>query len=130
MKIVVIVGLPGSGKTILGKELESKGYYFIDDISVCGLNKFLDAVKYQIDKIALSDCFLCKKKDREKCTVFLSKYTDNIEWIFFENNPQKCYLNVDKRNDGRSVKGLIDILSKEYNIPQDNKEIKINGDFK
>jgi RNase adaptor protein for sRNA GlmZ degradation len=123
MKIIVIIGLPGSGKTILGKQLESKGYYFIDDISVCGLNKFLDAIEYKIDKIALADCFLCREKDREKCAAFLTKYTDNIEWIFFENNTQKCCLNVDRRNDGRLVKDLIDILSKEYNIPQD-KDIR------
>ena len=120
-KIILIAGLPGSGKSFLGKQLSEDGACFIDDIStdVEGLSKLLDATK-KYDKVVVADTFLCREKDRENATKYLSRIENvEIEWIFFENNPEKCRKNVARRNDGRKVYGLITQLSKEYVIPNE-----------
>lgn len=118
MKIIIIVGLPGSGKTYLGKEL-SQGGDFIDDISIHGLKSLENVTK---DLLVITDPYLCRQTDRTKAQIILSKKFPNckIEWIYFENDVQKCINNVNKRfnnGDKRKVLGLIAILSKEYNPP-------------
>lgn len=47
-------------------------------------------------------------------------YYGNINWIFFENNKEKALKNVKFRNDGRKVKGLIEFLSQNYFIPDED----------
>jgi predicted kinase len=126
-KIVLLVGLPGCGKTTLGKSLESKECIFIDDISIYGLS-ILKSIINNYDKIVIADVFLCRKEERLKCIQFFSNYNCELEWIFFENDPKKCYKNVDKRADGRAVKGLIKHLSEQYTIPHDSKIIEIIND--
>jgi GTPase SAR1 family protein len=103
-KIVIIIGLPGSGKTHLLKEYYKNGkngYKIYDDID---LSMFEDHSKYLITNL---------KKGNNVCisqplfTVFdlfiqflndyfydYTKITDNIEVILFENNPQKAINNL------------------------------------
>jgi hypothetical protein len=43
-----------------------------------------------------------------------------VEWVYFENDPNKCRANVLRRNsagDGRRVDGLIGTLSSIYTVP-------------
>ena len=125
------MGLPGSGKSTLGKELESQGYLFIDDVSLCGLGSFWYAIEQDVNKIAIADVFLCRKKDIKKCRSLFSILTKcgyELEWVFFENNVEKCLKNVEKRNDGRIVEGLVRQLSKEYVIPENITERIIKCD--
>ena len=130
MKIIFLVGLPGSGKTYLGKQLESDSNIFIDDISKCGLKLLQDALTNNYKSIIIADCFLCKRSERILALNFLQNnyYSGEIEWIFFENNPEKCFRNVDKRADGRAVKGLIKHLSGQYIIPHDSKIVEIKNE--
>lgn len=113
-KITLIVGLPGSGKTTLGKQLESQGSYFIDDISISGIDVLQEAIKVH-DHVVVADIFLCREKERQRAIRFLKDC--EIEWVFFENDPIKCLANVKQRNDGRKVEGMVQQLSKEYIIP-------------
>ena len=128
MKIIFLVGLPGSGKTYLGKQLESDTSLFIDDISISndGLTSLINAINSNNYKtIIVADVFLCKHFERILAFSFLRyiNYSGDIEWIFFENDPEKCLKNVEKRADGRKVERLIMELSKKYTIPV-NSEVK------
>ena len=115
MKVTLLVGLPGSGKTTLGKELEAQGATFIDDISIVGLKPLREAMK-QVEYVVVADTFLCRLQEREAARRHL--YDCEVEWVFFENAPEKCLRNVDKRADGRKVTELVKRLSEEYVIPQ------------
>ena len=57
------------------------------------------------------------RTERIHAIMTLSGSNYDIEWIFFENNPEKCLANVHRRDDGRKVEGLIRQLTKEYTIP-------------
>lgn len=79
------------------------------------LKKELHRKKYNI--IVVADSFLCRANERANAERFFKEMGHDVEWIFFENDPAKCLINVDYRNDGRKVKDLIEILSKEYDVP-------------
>jgi hypothetical protein len=115
MKVIFIVGLPCSGKTHLGQEMDG---VFIDDISKRGLSTLPSSA----DLLIISDPFLCRKRDRFIAEQTIKeKYPDcEVDWIFFENAPDKCLKNMKRRfgdGDTRAVRGLVLLLSKEYTIP-------------
>jgi adenylate kinase family enzyme len=114
-KVILICGLPGSGKTFLGKKLsKSLNIEYIDDInSKDRLVELLNDNKSCI----ISDPHFVKSNVRILAEEFIAKYNVNIEWLFFENNPEQCLKNVNKRNDGRKVSSFIKCLTKEYIIP-------------
>ena len=134
MKITFIVGLPGSGKTHLGDRLSDlQGVIHIDDISTkCNP---LDKLKVLMGQdMIISDVFLCREKERIKaveCINRIAKETGfkyDIEWIFFENNPEQCLKNVkfrEKKGDKRLVTDFINAMSLEYTIPVDSPQWKV-----
>lgn len=113
MKIILIVGLPASGKTTLIKNM--KGHIFDDINTLDGLPKILNK------DLIIADVNFCVTEIRNKAVSILQGMYPNteIEYIFFENNPEKCFENVKKRNDNREVYGLILTYSKIYKIPKD-----------
>ena len=134
MKIICIGGLPGSGKTYLGKELAKKyGYMLFDDMDKESFYILREALK--LDKsVIIIDTYFCLAKDRKDAMLTLKSISPfcNIEWILFENDPDACMYNVIKRDDGREVAQHIKNLSKDYdntgvnNIVPVWKEAKIN----
>lgn len=128
MKITFLVGLPGSGKTYLGELLAANdaNVTYLDDISVNGgLNELQKAIHVLgAENIVVSDAFLCRQRDREQAVAVLKKMAPAyaLEWVFFENAPEKCLRNADYRNKGlgatRLVTRMIFDMSKEYAIPE------------
>src|ERR1019366_2702358 len=57
----------------------------------------------------MADIFLTKK--------YSSNFIPVVDWLFFENNMEKCLKNIKYRDDGRKVEGLIKLLNIEYTIP-------------
>lgn len=117
MKVTLLVGLPGCGKTFLGSELAKNGALFIDDISIQGLSPLRQAMYGESD-VVVADTFLCRENERKLAASWLKLFGCEIEWVFFENNPEKCLRNVEQRADGRKVEELIGVLTKEYKIPE------------
>lgn len=120
MKILLVVGLPCSGKTTFLNTL--KDYYIIDDIT--------DLSEIPQDSginIAVSDVHFCMAQTLEKAkTYFKKSFPDyNIDVIYFENAPKKCINNYFYRNDNRKVLSMINSLSKIYAIPKNSKILTI-----
>ena len=120
MKIFLLVGMPGCGKTYLGNQLSKElDAVFIDDVNLNnGIQQVKNAVAGHVSPLVVADVFLCREKEREAAKKILEDRGYDIEWIFFENDPEKCLKNVRRRDDGRKVEGLIRQLTKEYTIPE------------
>jgi hypothetical protein len=107
--LIFISGPPGSGKTYLGRQLESQGYVLIDDPKV--KPSFEPDLNYVI-----TDPKLCYRKVFDKVN---SLYPE-AHWVFFRPNAVRCLVNVQKRfekepNKIISVKELARFCS-EYEL--------------
>lgn len=126
-KIIMLCGLPGSGKSFLGDAIfdeclnhTAECPIFLDDMGTDHtLEDLAKAVEDEYELIIISDVNLCREEARISATERIKEIAPDyqIEWTFFENDPAKCLKNVDYRDDGRLVKGLITHLSKSYTIP-------------
>lgn len=129
MKIIIIVGLPGSGKTHLAKRLSQEiPSIVVDDL--INPQKIWDAIDVAeqkgINQIILSDPYFCLPNIQKDLTEIFKNY--NLEWIYFENNLAKCQKNVKYReslDDNRNVDITLKYLSKQYLIPISAKIIEI-----
>lgn len=100
-QVIIIIGLPGSGKTTLSNTFID--YLLFDDfISTFYDGKVIAALKSG-NKVCLNDPRLCIYDIFIKYMDIIEKYVDkqNIQLILFENNPTTCLSNVKHRNDGR-----------------------------
>lgn len=136
-RLILLVGLPGSGKSYYSKLLYkrfSKKYstFIFDDECRIGIdiniNEYLKELsKYDI--ILIPDVKLCHKKIRDVATELFNLHLPEHKqsWLFFENNKEKALYNVQYRNDGRKVDSYLNRLSMyDYDIPNDitTKKIK------
>lgn len=129
---IMVVGLPCSGKTHLGKKLlkDRNSSLLVDDPK-----NFEDVSTHiksdDIDNIIITDLNLCIKKNREIACTRLTSVSDKavyFEWIYFENKPEKCFVNYTYRKslgDVRKVSNSIVLYSKLYEIPEHSTIIEI-----
>ena len=117
MTAIIVVGLPGSGKSWLLEHFNIGGLQVYDDISKQKEKFFKVSLAFDYIRtlpIVLSDPGLCDEKN----LAALIKMVENIGYntcvMYFENDPEKCYNNVEYRADGRIVKNYIKQLSKIY----------------
>lgn len=133
MKIICVAGLPCSGKSFYAQKLKTeRSYEIIDDPS--SLEKDVYPI---IDQITINGCiiidpnFVYTNTRMSTELIFFKKCNfKNIEWIFFENNPQACLKNYERRKkqgDLRLVKEKIIMDSKYYLIPANAKYIPVWG---
>lgn len=107
-EIHLIIGLPGSGKTHFSETL---GVHLVDDIS--DLGQLPDA---DVGSFAITDPYFCQETTLQSAKAELERRYPHhrLRLHFFENDPEKCLLNVAHRNDGRRVEGLIELLAQAY----------------
>lgn len=128
-KIIIITGLPGSGKTTLSQQYALKGYHLVDDLSISinndfsKLKPFLQELNHY-EEIVLNDCHLCVAQNQE---VFL-KLLDEVlpehqqKWIFFDNNKEHAMSNMLGRNTHKADITIRN-LSKLYSISPEIKPV-------
>lgn len=116
MKITLVAGLPGSGKTYLLRALAEQGAMCIDDPRALS-----ELPADPIDWLAIADPNFCRASNREAAEKTLTtRYGSPVfEWLFFENDPETCSGNAIRRDDGRDVQPDILALSRTYRIPAD-----------
>jgi predicted kinase len=115
MKILIIIGLPGSGKTNLVNNITNNitdnitdnitnnitDYIIFDDfISLFYTGEIIKSIKSG-KNICLIDPRLCMYEIFKKYIEIIQKYDTDIFLILFENNPSQCLKNVNKRCDSK-----------------------------
>lgn len=114
-QVLVVVGLPGSGKSTWAKQLN--GYEIYDDfITTYHDGKLLKALEAG-KKVCMTDPRLCSPFTfKTYINVFLRIIKkDNIGLVLFENEPMICAENVINRNDGSpEIASMVFIFSKDY----------------
>lgn len=118
-QLIVVIGLPGSGKTTFCRYMEKEhGYIVFDDFisdyfSKSGLSGNLDK-----EKICVCDPRLCMKGMFDYYMGLIQRFInkDKIKLILFDNNPEQCLINIQLRNDKLSASNNVGTLSQHYCI--------------
>ena len=120
-QLIIIIGLPCSGKTTLSQKYASHGYHLFDDFitSFCDNNvvKMLEQQK----KVCLNDPRLCNVNVFNKYMYIFEQYVnkDNILLILMNRSVEQCLQNnIDRliKNSNKNVEYDIHKLSKIYNL--------------
>ena len=118
MKLIVIIGLPASGKTTYYNENFKDTHLFFDDfISNMVSGELIKSLKKGNQDICIADPRLCNYSIFTKVMKLIEEIIDNksdILLILFENNKDKCFINAKKRKN-KNVEKTIEFLSNIYN---------------
>lgn len=114
LNITIVVGLPASGKTTLASSI---GVQVVDDPACLS-----DVLGFEEDFI-ITDPYFCIKGNHNNCVKFLNEnYNCVINTIYFKNDYKQCLKNA-KLRPNKKVEGLIEILSKTYNPPDNALDV-------
>jgi predicted kinase len=131
-KVVFLVGLPGAGKSTHLKRFEGTGKLCFDDFKAHAVNNSsrFDCSRHYQDLLStlrsgaeciVSDVDFCRPAARKDAEKFLNHDVAGIEmeWIFFENNPEQCKKNVIARGRNSFQHELITIqyFTRVYKLP-------------
>lgn len=133
-QLVLLGGLPGSGKTHFAKRLEQQGWLFYDDFQRRAKQdspRFRDSRHYAElvrnlrlgRRCVVSDIRVIHDDYRRDAEAALRQDIGNLstELHLFENDPAQCAQNVQTSGDDRRVKprlDAIDFWSKLYSAPR------------
>lgn len=146
-KAIFIVGLPGSGKTYYAHQFANEiDAALFDDFKANAINDsshfpFAETYAELINELRsgknsiVSDIDFCKAEARSEASHCIKRLIPDvdIEWIFFENDPEKCCENIIRRakTEGRKQSGPLNALekySKFYLNPEGSTVISVwNG---
>lgn len=107
MELIIIIGLPGSGKSALSSEYELQGYKIYDDF----LERYYESdlimdLQHNI-KLCINDPRLCNFYNFKRIYNDIMKRTFltncNIKIIMFENNLFLCEQNIRKREHNSDI---------------------------
>ncbi len=131
--VILLAGLPGCGKTTYLCQMFTDGWLVFDDFKAMAFNdcsRFRDSRKFRTLITALRDGLKCAVADIDFCSTESRQEAERellVEvpgvrrgWIFFENDPSACEMNIRSRNRTCFEKELGYLLkySSSYNIPQ------------
>jgi hypothetical protein len=118
----VLVGLPGCGKSYYGRALlkSLNKSIFLDDIK-----DFSEVILSRCfyDNIIIADPWLCDDKIRKLAVEKLP----GAYWLFWENDPEQCWKNIQGRDSRVISKDFINDLSKKYHPPKVDMKVWRNN---
>ena len=110
-KLIVVVGLPASGKTTYCKQKYPKYKLYDDYLSDIYNNQLLNQLTNNTlnSKVIINDPRLCNITIFQQQIEYFLKYIPlrNIQFILYDNRPDQCILNSQLRNDDKDI-GLKD----------------------
>jgi predicted kinase len=112
-KLVVLIGLPGSGKTTLAK-IEYPEYELFDDFISQFYNGKLAYALQNNKNVCVADPRLCVTEVFLKYMPLLEQYSYNLKIILFENNVETCLNNIKNRDKRKGIEDAINNYSKKY----------------
>ena len=121
--IILVIGLPGSGKSYLLAHVPEPEDIILDDFNDM---TSLPATIPEGSRLYIASLHLCVSWE-SSISVLQGRYEKcSISTIFFENAPEKAIRNVHSRNDGRVISdAYIRWISRNYKIPPDQEIWKI-----
>jgi RNase adaptor protein for sRNA GlmZ degradation len=139
-EVIVIAGLPGSGKTTHMDALRQEGWLIFDDFKANAYNDssiFTHSRNYESllgalragKRCLIADIDFCKATSRHEAeTAIRAQIPDvNLSYIFFENDLHACQANLVKRAS-RSLEENLKALHRYhglYEIPADARVIPV-----
>ena len=120
-QLIIVIGLPGSGKTTFCQDMTNNGYLIFDDFISHFFNGELIESLSAGNKLCICDPRLCIYDIFLRYMTIFEKYInkDNIQLVLFENNPKQCCLNIEIRNDNtvkKQINQTIVTYSKIYHL--------------
>lgn len=118
IQFLLIVGLPGSGKTYYSRQLEGTIFDDFKDLSL--LTKDLQGKIVIIDPHFCGEDWLLTAKH-----LLRKRYPDcKIDVTYFENDLEACWANVQRRNDNRKISySFVKSLSSDYFPPKNSRSV-------
>lgn len=132
-EVLLVVGLPGCGKTTHLDELQREGWIVFDDFKADAVDDssafrksrhfgaLLESVR-QGGRCAIADIDFCKSEARAEAEYVLSAATPLVKilWVFFDNDPESCKGNINRRNRPSQETDLSKLCeySMSYTIPE------------
>lgn len=126
VEILMIIGYPGSGKSYKANsicESEPGKWIIVDDPKDSSV---IEKLVKENKNLIICDPHLCNSMTRRKARFQIRKWNSNVHIteLFFENDIEKCWKNVQYRNDGRLITKNT-LKSFKYNIPKNITPIPI-----
>lgn len=100
-RLIIIIGLPGSGKTILTEKIGNNGYIIFDEF-ITGFfdGKLIKSINSKRkNNICINDPRLCLFRVFQHYISLIEQHIDRseIQLVLFENNLEECLSNISNR---------------------------------
>jgi len=139
-EVILIAGLPGSGKTMYIERLRRAGWIIFDDFKANPYNDssiFFHSRNYERllkalregQKCVVADIDFCKADSRDEAELVLQHQLPAVKlsWLFFANDFHACQSNIERRAS-RSIDDDLRVLNHyyvQYHIPTDAQVIPV-----
>ncbi len=126
----IVIGLPGCGKGALLAQMHSEGFRIFDDFHADADAPFVEMSQnfgplmdalFAGHDCAVSDYAFCDPESRsEFFKAIKTRLPDQtIDWIYFENAPEKCRSNIRRGSSKRTERDLkaLEEFGRRYVVP-------------
>lgn len=122
-KVILIVGLPGSGKTQLGHKLieQIEDSVFFDSVTNNTEMEQIGNACRKYKTVIMASPYLCVDSARYRASKFFKKINKKVRitWRFFDYNVSACIQNLPTQK-----KEILEV-AEHYTIPPNVKKLKV-----